>query len=140
MAIAEDRPKAVAVYCASTLGKQPAYRSAAICEAARNFLFIYAFNLLHLTALGTAIAKADRSLVYGGGTQGIMGLVASSVLKGGSSVTGIVPFAISIAGGEGTTSAPGVEGELQESSARVETVGAIMPFFRPNAHCYADCC
>ncbi|KAJ7681657.1 hypothetical protein B0H17DRAFT_942780 [Mycena rosella] len=103
MTIAAVPPKAVAVYCASTLGKQPAYRSAAI-------------------SLGTAIAKADRSLVYGGGTKGIMGLVASAVLNGGSSVTGIVPFAISIAGGEGSASAPGVEGAVQESSERVETI------------------
>ncbi|KAJ6533414.1 hypothetical protein DFH09DRAFT_1181370 [Mycena vulgaris] len=103
MTIETPRPKAVAVYCASTLGKQPAYRSAAV-------------------SLGTAIANANRSLVYGGGTQGIMGLVASAVLKGGSSVTGIVPFAISIAGGEGTTSAPGVEGAVRDSSERVETI------------------
>ncbi|KAJ7465999.1 hypothetical protein FB451DRAFT_1041221 [Mycena latifolia] len=107
MPATEAHPKAVAVYCASTLGKRPAYRSAAI-------------------SLGTAIAKADRSLVYGGGTQGIMGLVASAVLKGGSSVIGIVPFAISIAGGEGTASAPGVEGTVKESSVRVETVSVIV--------------
>ncbi|KAJ7079295.1 hypothetical protein B0H15DRAFT_954150 [Mycena belliarum] len=95
----EARPKAVAVYCASTLGKENAYRT-----------------------LGTAIAKADRALVYGGGTQGLMGLVASAVLKGGSSVTGIVPYAISIAGGEGSARAPGVEGAVGESSERVETI------------------
>ncbi|KAJ6537790.1 hypothetical protein B0H19DRAFT_1222872 [Mycena capillaripes] len=103
MAISKNPPKAVAVYCASTLGKHPAFISAAV-------------------SLGDAIAKADRSLVYGGGTKGIMGVVAGAVLKGGSSVTGIVPFAISIAGGEGKASAPGVEGVWQESSARVETI------------------
>ncbi|KAJ7038807.1 hypothetical protein C8F04DRAFT_1179476 [Mycena alexandri] len=103
MTVIENRPKPVAVYCASTLGRQPAYRSAAL-------------------SLGSAIAKANRSLVYGGGTQGLMGLVASAVLKGGSSVTGIVPFAISIAGGEGVGSAPGVEGALQQSAERVETI------------------
>ncbi|KAJ7493134.1 hypothetical protein B0H11DRAFT_1803556 [Mycena galericulata] len=102
MAIA-DKPKAVAVYCASTLGKQPAYRSAAI-------------------SLGSAIAKADCSLVYGGGSKGIMGLVASEVLKGGSSVTGIIPFAISIAGGEGNGSAPDVESVMAASIKRVETI------------------
>ncbi|KAJ7150803.1 hypothetical protein C8R46DRAFT_1305626 [Mycena filopes] len=103
MTFTETRPKAVAVYCASTLGKQPAYRNAA-------------------TSLGAAIASADRSLVYGGGTQGLMGLVASAVLEGGSTVTGIIPFAISVAGGEGAGSASGVEGVVQESAGRVETI------------------
>ncbi|KAJ7627718.1 hypothetical protein DFH06DRAFT_1338889 [Mycena polygramma] len=103
MTVVEKLPKAVAVYCASTLGKQPAYRWAA-------------------ASLGDAIAKADRSLVYGGGMNGLMGLVASAVLEGGSSVTGIVPFAIAIAGGEGTASASGVEDVLQACSARVETI------------------
>ncbi|KAJ7728897.1 hypothetical protein B0H16DRAFT_1587897 [Mycena metata] len=103
MTVMENRPKAVAVYCSSTLGRQPAYRSAAL-------------------SLGSAIAKANRSLVYGGGTQGLMGLVASAVLQGGGSVTGIIPFAISSAGGEGAGSAPGVEGALQRSAERVETI------------------
>ncbi|KAJ6475008.1 hypothetical protein DFH09DRAFT_1472173 [Mycena vulgaris] len=53
-----------------------------------------------------------------------MGVVASAVLIGGSSITCIVPFAISIAGGKGTTSAPGVDGAVQESSERVETIVA----------------
>ncbi|KAJ7711283.1 hypothetical protein B0H16DRAFT_1343905 [Mycena metata] len=77
------QPKAVAVYCAATFGKQPAYRSAA-------------------TSLGTAIAKAKISLVYGGGTYGLMGLVSDAVLEGGCSVTGIIPRSISISGSEGT--------------------------------------
>ncbi|KAJ7708516.1 hypothetical protein B0H16DRAFT_1481329 [Mycena metata] len=77
------QPKAVAVYCAATFGKQPAYRSAA-------------------TSLGTAIAKAKLSLVYGGGTYGLMGLVSDAVLEGGCSVTGIIPRSISISGSEGT--------------------------------------
>ncbi|KAJ7138244.1 hypothetical protein C8R44DRAFT_695370 [Mycena epipterygia] len=103
MTITASPPKALAVFCASTLGKQPAYRSAA-------------------SSLGTAIAKDNRALVYGGGTNGIMGVVASAVLEGGGSVIGIVPFAISIAGGEGTASAAGVEGTIQASSDRVETI------------------
>jgi hypothetical protein len=88
-----------------------------------------------LLALGAAIAKAERSLVYGGGTKGLMGVVAGAVLNGGGSVTGIVPFAISRAGGEGgegKPSAPGVEGALHHNSRRVETVGAIIPVSRLN--------
>ncbi|KAJ7910283.1 hypothetical protein B0H13DRAFT_2329551 [Mycena leptocephala] len=106
MAVENNVSKAVAVYCASTLGKQPAY----LCAAA---------------SLGAAIAKAERSLVYGGGTKGLMGVVAGAVLNGGGSVTGIVPFAISRAGGEGgegKPSAPGVEGALHHNSRRVETI------------------
>lgn len=55
-----------------------------------------------LPALGTAIAKAKLSLVYGGGTYGLMGLVSDAVLEGGCSVTGIIPRSISISGSEGT--------------------------------------
>ncbi|KAJ6615019.1 hypothetical protein B0H10DRAFT_1802192 [Mycena sp. CBHHK59/15] len=107
MAIVQTPPKAVALYCASILGKRPAYRSAAV-------------------SLGTAIAKARRALVYGGGTKGIMGVVASAVLEGGGSVAGIVPFAISIAGGEGKGSAAGVEDALRQSSGRVETARIVV--------------
>ncbi|KAJ7199836.1 hypothetical protein GGX14DRAFT_171586 [Mycena pura] len=103
MAIAEHPPKAVAVYCASTLGKQPAYRSAAV-------------------SLGTAIASAKRALVYGGGRKGIMGVVAGAVLESGGSVTGIIPYAISRAGGEGKGKAPGVEDAVQAGAERVETI------------------
>ncbi|KAJ7254811.1 hypothetical protein C8J57DRAFT_1076033, partial [Mycena rebaudengoi] len=94
---------AVAVYCASTLGKQPAYQSAAI-------------------SLGTAIAKANRALVYGGGTKGLMGLVSASVLKAGGRVTGIVPYAISVAGGEGRGTAPWVKDAWKEGHARRNTI------------------
>ncbi|KAJ7792130.1 hypothetical protein B0H14DRAFT_2470381 [Mycena olivaceomarginata] len=103
MAIAKNPSKAVAVFCASCLGKQPAYRTAAV-------------------SLGAAIAQAEQTLVYGGGTKGLMGVVASEVLSEGGSVVGIVPFAISTAGGEGKGSAPGVENNLKLGSDRVETI------------------
>ena len=41
--------------------------------------------------LGKAIADAGLRLVYGGGTKGIMGAVASGVLSNGGGVTGIIP-------------------------------------------------
>ncbi|KAJ7303639.1 hypothetical protein DFH08DRAFT_721961 [Mycena albidolilacea] len=100
MAIAQTPSKAVAVFCASCLGKQPAYRTAAV-------------------SLGAAIAQAEQTLVYGGGTKGLMGVVASEVLSEGGSVVGIVPFAISTAGGEGKGSAPGVENILKLGSDRI---------------------
>jgi len=41
--------------------------------------------------LGKSIADHGLQLVYGGGTRGIMGAVASGVLSGGGHVTGIIP-------------------------------------------------
>src|SRR3569832_2757130 len=42
-------------------------------------------------ALGIALAENGIRLVYGGGSLGIMGAVASSVLDHGGMVTGIIP-------------------------------------------------
>jgi predicted Rossmann-fold nucleotide-binding protein len=43
-------------------------------------------------------------LVYGGGSFGIMGIVSGAVLEDGGQVTGIVPYAMVAAGGEGSGS------------------------------------
>jgi len=40
--------------------------------------------------LGLEIAKRNFLMVYGGGSKGLMGIVADAVLEGGSSVTGII--------------------------------------------------
>ena len=40
--------------------------------------------------LGLEIATREYSMVYGGGSKGLMGIVADAVLEGGSSVTGII--------------------------------------------------
>jgi uncharacterized protein (TIGR00730 family) len=42
-------------------------------------------------ALGKEIAEYGLRLVYGGGTKGIMGAVASGTLSNGGQVTGIIP-------------------------------------------------
>ncbi|KZT11575.1 uncharacterized protein LAESUDRAFT_671692 [Laetiporus sulphureus 93-53] len=73
--------RAVAVYCASSCGRQQAF-----IQAARS--------------LGTALAKAKRPLVYGGGSLGIMGAVSGAASEAGGDVTGIVPYAMVAAGGE----------------------------------------
>jgi len=73
---------AVAVYCASSLGTQKAYQSAA-------------------RSVGIALAEADRRLVYGGGSRGIMGVVSGAVLEHGGRVTGVIPLPMVAAGGEG---------------------------------------
>lgn len=77
----ESSSGAVAVYCASSVGKQAAY-----VHAARS--------------LGAAIAASGRPLVYGGGSQGIMGEVSQAVLKAGGDVIGVVPQAMVPSGGE----------------------------------------
>lgn len=62
----------ICVYCGSGSGRNPAY-----AEAAR--------------ALGQRLAAARIGLVYGGGSLGLMGEVARSVLDHGGHVTGIIP-------------------------------------------------
>ncbi len=62
----------VCVYCGSASGDDPLYAAAA-------------------QALGVALAQADLGLVYGGGNNGLMGVVARSVLEAGGRVTGIIP-------------------------------------------------
>lgn len=47
-----------------------------------------------------ALAKAQRPLVYGGGAKGIMGIVSKSCLDAGGQVTGVMPYAMVMAGGE----------------------------------------
>ena len=64
--------RSVCVYCGSQPGRDPAFM-----EAGRNF--------------GRALAENNLRLVYGGGTKGIMGAVASGVLSAGGHVTGIIP-------------------------------------------------
>ena len=60
------------VYCASSPGT-----NATITAAARE--------------LGELLAAEGIELVYGGGTVGLMGLVADTVMSGGGAVTGVIP-------------------------------------------------
>ena len=64
--------KTVCVYCGSGSGSNPRFVEAAI-------------------ALGKVFAENNIRLVYGGGSIGLMGAVAKSVLDHGGSVTGIIP-------------------------------------------------
>jgi uncharacterized protein (TIGR00730 family) len=64
--------RTVCVYCGSGPGKNPAF-----VEAARRF--------------GRILAENHIRLVYGGGSIGLMGAVAASVLEHGGEVTGIIP-------------------------------------------------
>tara|TARA_Y100000768_G_scaffold54018_1_gene35628 strand:+ start:318 stop:899 length:582 start_codon:yes stop_codon:yes gene_type:complete len=40
--------------------------------------------------LGSEIAKRNLTMVYGGGSKGLMGAVADAALEGGASVTGVI--------------------------------------------------
>jgi len=64
--------KTVCVYCGSGPGTNPLF-----IEAAKAF--------------GKALADNDVGLVYGGGSIGLMGAVATATLENGGRVTGIIP-------------------------------------------------
>ena len=64
--------KTVCVYCGSGPGTNPRF-----VEAAKAF--------------GKSLAENGIRLVYGGGSIGLMGAVATSTLEHGGSVTGIIP-------------------------------------------------
>lgn len=53
------------------------------------------------SAVGQAIASSSRPLIYGGGSNGLMGVVAGAVIAQGGHVTGVVPYAMTFAGEEG---------------------------------------
>ncbi|MFM7865134.1 MAG: LOG family protein, partial [Planctomycetaceae bacterium] len=62
---------AVCVFCGSKSGDRPEYAEAA-------------------EELGRSLARSGYPLIYGGGSTGIMGLLAESVLQGGGRVTGVI--------------------------------------------------
>ncbi len=65
----------VCVFCGSSNGTQPAYRQAA-------------------RALGQELVDRGLDLVYGGGSIGLMGVIAAAVDEGGRDVLGIIPRAL----------------------------------------------
>jgi uncharacterized protein (TIGR00730 family) len=64
--------KAICVYCGSSSGTDPAF-----AKTARDF--------------GRILAENKVRLVYGGGSIGLMGAIASSVIEHGGTATGIIP-------------------------------------------------
>ena len=62
----------VCVYCGSATGHDPRFAAAA-------------------DELGTALARASVTLVYGGGSLGLMGRIARKVLEEGGQVVGVIP-------------------------------------------------
>jgi len=64
--------RSICVYCGSQNGTSQHFRTAA-------------------QTLGKMIGENNLNLVYGGGTRGIMGIVAQNALDAGAHVTGIIP-------------------------------------------------
>jgi uncharacterized protein (TIGR00730 family) len=67
-----NKVRAVCVYCGSSPGSDTAY-----VEAGKK--------------LGSALAAAGIKLIYGGGTTGVMGAVASGALTAGGEIGAIIP-------------------------------------------------
>ena len=61
----------LAVFCGSKNGKNPVYTK-------------------HAKELGKLLAKNDITLIYGGGSTGIMGAVADAMMENGGKVIGII--------------------------------------------------
>jgi uncharacterized protein (TIGR00730 family) len=64
--------RAVAVFCGSSTGTDPAHRAA-------------------VEALGRGLAVAGKRIVYGGGRVGLMGALADAAMAAGGHVTGVIP-------------------------------------------------
>lgn len=64
--------KSVTIFCGSSNGSDPVYRSRAV-------------------SLGRILANEGIEVIYGGAKVGLMGAVADAVLSAGGKVTGIIP-------------------------------------------------
>lgn len=67
----------VLVYCGASSGNSPVYREAAV-------------------ALGKLFVRENIRLVYGGGSIGLMGVIADTVLEEGGEVIGVIPQFLNI--------------------------------------------
>jgi uncharacterized protein (TIGR00730 family) len=64
--------KSLAVFCGSKSGKDPLF-------------------MQHATELGGFMGEHGLTLIYGGGSKGLMGAVADAVMNHGGNVVGIIP-------------------------------------------------
>ncbi|HEX5127116.1 MAG TPA: TIGR00730 family Rossman fold protein [Rhodocyclaceae bacterium] len=67
--------KNICVFCGSRPGNDPLFMRAA-------------------TNMGTALARAGKRLIYGGGNIGLMGALADAALAAGGEVIGVIPQAL----------------------------------------------
>jgi uncharacterized protein (TIGR00730 family) len=71
----ENGPARICVFCGSQTGESPAYRAAT-------------------TALATELIGRQIGVVYGGGSVGLMGVLADRVLELGGEIIGVIPQAL----------------------------------------------
>jgi len=64
--------QSLAVFCGSKIGNNPVFNQ-------------------HAEQLGIIMAENNVKLIYGGGSAGLMGIIADSVMKNKGKVTGIIP-------------------------------------------------
>ena len=102
-------PRRLTVYCGSQPGRDPVY-----AEAAR--------------ALGRAMAARGVELVYGGGSIGLMGVCADTVLAGGGKVTGVIPRSLFVreVGHRGLTTCTIVESMHERKAIMVDLADAFV--------------
>jgi len=82
----DKKSPAICVFCGSAYGNNPKFR-----EVAR--------------AVGAGIAAGGFSMVFGGGSNGLMGDVAAAAGRGGAQVQGIIPAFLQALEGKGQVSA-----------------------------------
>ena len=70
-----DWPASICVYCGSSTGQQSQYANAA-------------------RAFGALLARRRIRLVFGGGSVGLMGVIADAVLDAGGQATGVIPHSM----------------------------------------------
>ncbi|MCM8746892.1 TIGR00730 family Rossman fold protein [Thermomicrobium sp. CFH 73360] len=72
MSNAVTPPERICIFCGSRLGNRPIYR-------------------LHAERLARLLAERGIGIVYGGGSIGLMGVVADAALEAGGEVIGVIP-------------------------------------------------
>lgn len=101
--------RAICVFCGSSSGANPAYAQAA-------------------QALGQLLAERGITLVYGGGSVGLMGIVADAALAAGGEVIGIIPESLERAevGHKGLTRLEVVDGMHARKARMAELADAFI--------------
>lgn len=96
--------KSILVYCGANSGNKPIYRDVAI-------------------ELGNYLANNSQTLVYGGGSIGIMGIIADTVLAAKGKVIGVIPDFLNVKEvGHTNLTEMHVVQSMHERKAKMETL------------------
>lgn len=101
--------KSILVYCGANSGNKPVYRDVAI-------------------DVGNIFAEEKITLVYGGGSIGIMGIIANTVLGAGGRVIGVIPDFLNVkeVGHTGLTALHEVKSMHQRKSVMEKLSDGVM--------------